>query len=60
VFARAIAVGMQLGFPSAGLGAHSAKLTRLSKTLGGLVMVLSLLTFAASPAREMLLLVPGR
>lgn len=36
------------------------KLTRLSKTLGGLVLVLSLLTFAVAPAREMLLLVPGR
>jgi hypothetical protein len=46
-----------------GVGTQSSsanKLTRLSKTLGGLVMVLSLLTFAVSPAREMLLLVPGR
>lgn len=43
-------------FSSSGAG----KLTRLSKTLGGLVLVLSLLTFAVAPAREILLLVPGR
>jgi hypothetical protein len=50
---------MQPFAPSIG-GASANKLTRLSKTLGGLVLVLSLLTFAVAPARDMLLLVPGR
>jgi hypothetical protein len=36
------------------------KLTRLSKTLGGLVMVLSVITFALPAARELLLLSLGR
>lgn len=45
-------------FPG-GAGAGN-KLTRLSKTLGGLVLLLSLVTFAVAPARDMLLLVPGR
>jgi hypothetical protein len=36
------------------------KLTRLSKTLGGLVLVLSVVTFAMPPVRGVLLLVPGR
>lgn len=42
-------------------GGHSpAKLTRLSKTLGGLVMVLSVITCLLPAARELLLLSLGR